>query len=412
MSSLLLNHTRRDFPILTAKTPSGKPIAYLDNAASSQKPQAVIDAVATYYAEQHANVHRGMHRLAELATTAYESARRKTASFIHAASEREIIFTRGTTESINLVAHGWARPNLKSGDRILLTRLEHHSNIVPWQLAAQETGAEIHYVPVLADGTLDRDVFTRLLDQRVKLVALTHVSNVLGTVNPVRSLIAEAKAAGAKVLIDAAQSAPHLPLDVQDLQPDWIAFSGHKMCGPTGIGVLWAPEIQLESMQPFQGGGEMIDTVSDATSTWAALPYKFEAGTPNIAGAVGLGAAIDYLQGLGMDNVKRATIELSQQLVSRLRGMDGVQIFGQLDARSGVVSFAVDDIHPHDLAQCLDQEGVAIRAGHLCCQPLMRELAVPAVARASVYFYNELAELDCLVDAIGMTRKIFGYGSA
>jgi len=401
---------RQDFPILSRRV-HGKPLVYLDNAASSQRPQSVIDRVNRYEREEHANVHRGMHHLAELATTGYENARKTVARFLNAKEDKCVIFTRGTTEGINLVAHAWGRKNLKAGDRIILSEMEHHSNIVPWQLCAQATGATISYVRVTDIGTLDMEHYRELLAEGdVKLVSLMHVSNALGTINPAEELVKLAHEAGARILIDAAQSAPHMRIDVHALDPDWLVFSGHKICGPTGIGVLYGRESILEDMDPFLGGGEMIDRVDLEGSTWADLPYKFEAGTPNMSGAIGLGAAIDYIEGVGFETIERITRELSDLTVIKLSALDGVRIFGSPEERGGAVSFEVEDIHPHDLAQIVDQEGVAIRAGHLCCQPLMKVLGVPAVARASVYFYNLPEEIDQLVHAIQVTRKIFGHG--
>jgi len=396
---------RDDFPILSRPHPSGKPLAYLDNAASSQRPTAVLDRLRRYDEEEHANVHRGMHHLAELATNAYEGARTTVAKFLNTPASHQLLFTRGTTEAINLVATGYER--LKPGDMILITRMEHHSNIVPWQLCAQRTGATLRYLDVAADGTLgDIDAIDF---SSVTLFAVTHVSNALGTLNPIAELAARAKAAGATVLVDGAQAVPHMPVDLTafaEAGVDFYAFSGHKLCGPTGIGGLVGRTSLLETMNPFQGGGEMIDVVHDDYSTWADLPYKFEAGTPNMSGAVGLGAACDYLTGIGMERIESETKRLSALAAERLAGVDGLTLYGPSE-RGAAVSFNLDGIHPHDLAQILDQEGVAIRAGHLCCQPLMKVLDVPAVARASFYFYNTDAEIERLLTGIATAKRIF-----
>ncbi|MBE3591026.1 MAG: cysteine desulfurase [Firmicutes bacterium] len=397
---------RRDFPILEREV-HGKRLVYLDNAATSQKPRAVIDAVADYYRRSNANVHRGLHQLAAEATEQYEAAREKVRAFIHAPDASGVIFTRNATEAINLVAYSWARKNLKEGDAILLTVAEHHSNLVPWQLVAQETGARLRYIRLTEDGRLDLSELDRLLEG-VRLVSVAHASNVLGTVHPVETLARAAHAAGAKILVDAAQSAPHMPLDVQALDCDFLAFSGHKMLGPMGIGVLWArPEI-LEAMDPFLGGGEMIGVVGLESSTWREIPWKFEAGTPNVAGAIGLAAAIDYLERLGMENVRRHEEELITYAYRRLEEVPGIELYGPRDGRAGLIAFNLEGIHPHDVSQVLDQEGVAVRAGHHCCQPLMRELGVAATVRASFYIYNDRDDADVLVDALQKTREFFG----
>ncbi len=402
---------RRDFPVLQ-QTVRGKPLTYLDNAATTQKPSEVIQAVCQYYGTCNANVHRAFHFLAEEATRRYEDVRKAAAAWIGAGSPREIIFTRGTTEGINLVAHGWARKFLKPGDAILLTEMEHHSNLIPWQLAAKATGAALRFVPVLPDGTLDLDAFHRhLADGAVKLVAVTQMSNVLGTVNPVRDLAAAAHKAGALMLVDGAQSVAHMPVSVRDLGCDFLAFSGHKMCGPMGIGVLYGRADLLEAMDPFLGGGEMIDRVGLEDSTWAEIPHKFEAGTPNVSSAIGLGAAFDYLNRLGRETLADYERGLTGRAVDALRALPGVRVFGDAPERGGAVSFDVDGVHPHDLAQFLDGDGIAIRAGHLCCQPLMRRLGVPAVNRASLAFYNLEEEVNRLADAIGRARAYFGHGA-
>ena len=401
---------RRDFPVLQ-QTVRGKPLTYLDNAATTQKPSEVIQAVCQYYGTCNANVHRAFHFLAEEATRRYEEVRKSAAAWIGAGSPREIVFTRGTTEGINLVAHAWARKFLKPGDTILLTEMEHHSNLIPWQLAAKATGASLRFVPVLPDGTLDLDAFAaHLAAGGVRLAAVTQMSNVLGTVNPVRDLSAAAHKAGALVLVDGAQSVAHMPVSVRDLGCDFLAFSGHKMCGPMGIGVLYARADLLEAMDPFLGGGEMIDRVGLEESTWAEIPRKFEAGTPNVSSAIGLGAAFDYLNRLGRDTLAAYERDLTCRAVAALRALPGVRVFGDAPERGGAVSFAVDGVHPHDLAQFLDGDGIAIRAGHLCCQPLMRRLGVPAVNRASLAFYNLDEEVDRLADAVVRARAYFGHG--
>ncbi|MFO1492757.1 MAG: cysteine desulfurase [Kiritimatiellia bacterium] len=403
---------RAGFPILGLPHPSGAPLVYLDNAATSQKPAGVIEALRTYYEAQNANVHRGMHHLAEVATLAYEAARDRTARFFNAPAREGVIFTRGTTESINLVAHSWCRAFLQPGDRILLTVMEHHSNIVPWQLAARDRGAKLVYCPMLDDGTLDLEAFARLLDSGgVRLAAFTHVSNALGTVNPVRELVRLARRAGAATLVDAAQSAPHQRVDVREIGCDFLAFSGHKMCGPTGIGGLVARVELLEKMEPFQGGGEMIDRVSPDMSTWADLPYKFEAGTPDMSGAFGLAAAMDYLESVGLDHIHAWVSALSGFAAERLSALPGLHLVSRPPERGGAVSFTMDGVHPHDLAHLLNEQGVAIRAGHLCCQPLMERLGVPAVARASFAFYNTTDEVEQLCQAIGRASRIFGHGT-
>lgn len=402
---------RRDFPILATLTDRGKPLAYLDNAATTQKPVTVLCALSDYYQFCNANVHRSLHYLAERATRAFERARERIAAFIGAPSARTVIFTRGATESINLVAYAWGRHVLQSGDEIVLTEMEHHSNLVPWQLLAKERGARLRFVPVFDDGTLDLEAYHRLLKGRVKLVAFTHASNVLGTVNPAKEMIAAAHAVGAIAVLDGAQSVPHQPVDVQALDCDFLAFSGHKMLGPTGIGVLYGRESLLEKMEPFLAGGEMINKVTLEEATWADLPQKFEAGTPHISGAVGLGAAVDYLTELGMDRVHAREEELTRAAIQRLSECRGVRVFGQAPQRGGAVSFEVEGVHPHDLAQFADREGVAIRAGHLCAQPLMRRLGVPAVARASFYFYNIPEEIERLVEAIHKAQRFFAHGT-
>jgi cysteine desulfurase/selenocysteine lyase len=399
---------RRDFPIL-ARQVHGKPLVYLDSTASSQKPQSVIDAMTHYYQTYHANVHRGVYEISEEATAAMEKARVKVARFINARHSKQIIFTRNTSESINLVAYSWGSANIKAGDLIVLTEMEHHSNLVPWQLLAQRTGARLEFIPVSNDGLLQLDVYAQLLQQQPKLVAFTHMSNVLGTINPAREMIAQAHAAGAIVLLDAAQSVPHLPIDVQALEADFVCFSGHKMLGPTGIGVLYGKRDLLEAMPPFMGGGDMIRTVKLRESTWNDLPWKFEAGTPAIAEAVGLGAAVDYLSTLGMENVQHHEQELTAYAIERLSSVPHLTIYGPpAHQRGGVISFTLGDIHPHDLASILDQEvGVAIRAGHHCAQPLMERFGLSATARASFYVYTMKEEIDTLVRGLERALEIF-----
>ncbi len=405
-----MEEIRQDFPILHEPTPGGGRLVYLDNAATSQKPRSVIDALQDYYETTNANVHRGVHVLAEKATQAYEDARIKVAEFIGAPDPRSVIFTRGTTEAINLVAWSWARPRLRPGDRIVVTRMEHHSNFVPWQAMARAAGAELVIADIRDDGTLDPDAFQRALDGPVKLVALAHVSNVLGTVNPVADLVARAREAGAVTVVDGAQGTPHVPVDVEAIGCDFYALSGHKMLGPTGSGALYGRLERLEAMEPFLYGGEMISKVHDDHSTWAEIPHKFEAGTPHIAGAIGLGEAVDYLRRLGPDRVHRWESDLATYTAARLREVPGVRVFGDLPERGGAVSFVTEGIHPHDLAQYLDQLGIAIRAGHLCAQPLLRRLGVTAVSRASVAFYNTAEEIGLLVDGLHRARSFFLRG--
>lgn len=398
---------RKDFPILAQRVRDGKPLVYLDNAATTQKPQVVIDALDAYYREINANVHRAIHRLAELATEAYEEGRRKIARFIGAQDERTLIFTRGTTEAINLVAHAWGNRHLKTGDVVILSEMEHHSNLVPWQLLAARTGAELRFIPVTERGTLYLDAYHGMLDARVKLVAVTHMSNVLGTVNHVREIIDAAHRAGARVLLDGAQSVPHMPVDVQAMGCDFLAFSGHKMCGPTGIGALYAREDRLAEMDPFLGGGEMISKVTLERSTWADLPHKFEAGTPDISGAIGLGVAVDYLSAIGMESIHRYEQELTRYAVETLSRVPGLTVHGLAPERGGAISFAMDGIHPHDVAHFVDRDGIAIRAGHMCAQPLMRKRGVTALSRASLYFYNTRAEVDALAASLARVQEFF-----
>ncbi|MFL5692178.1 MAG: cysteine desulfurase [Ktedonobacteraceae bacterium] len=399
---------RNDFPILS-RSVHGKPLVYLDSTASSQKPRSVIDTMNVYYETYNANVHRGVYEISEEATAAMEKARVKVARFLNARQGKQIIFTRNTSEGINLVAYSWGNANIKAGDLIILTEMEHHSNLVPWQLLAQRTGARLEFVPVTDDGLLRLDIYEQLLQQQPKLVAFAHMSNVLGTINPAQAMIAQAHAVGATVLLDAAQSVPHLPVDVQALDVDFLCFSGHKMLGPTGIGVLYGKRNLLEAMPPFMGGGDMIRTVSLRQSTWNDLPWKFEAGTPAIAEAIGLGAAVDYLNALGMQNVVRHEQELTGYAMQQLQEIPGLTIYGPpASQRGGVISFTLGDIHPHDLASILDQEvGVAVRAGHHCAQPLMERFGLAATARASFYVYTIKEDIDILVQGLHKAMHIF-----
>jgi cysteine desulfurase / selenocysteine lyase len=401
---------RRDFPILGERI-NGKPLVYLDNAASTQKPLAVIEAIGAFYRHDNANVHRGIHELSNRATDAYDGARHAVAGFFGIPDPAELIWTRGTTEAINLVAYAWGLENLRAGDEILLTVLEHHSNLVPWQIVARRTGARLRFLDIDDQGRLELGPLDDLLTERTRLVSLAHVSNALGTVNPVRQIAARAHAVGAVVVVDGAQSAPHLPVDVPSLGCDFYAFSGHKMCGPTGIGGLWGRREVLEAMPPFHGGGDMIDWVELESSTYAPLPNRFEAGTPNIAGAVGMAAAVRYLEGVGREAILAHERALLAYALERLGEIPDLVVLGPRDPaeRSGVLSFTLADVHPHDLATILDSEGVAIRAGHHCTQPLMKRLGVGSTARASFYLYNTPAEVDRLVDALHRARTLFGY---
>jgi cysteine desulfurase / selenocysteine lyase len=398
---------RQDFPILRQQV-RGKPLVYLDNAATSQKPQAVIDAVTRFYTSENANIHRGVHFLSERATVAYDQVREKVARFLNAGSSREIIFTRGTTESINLVAQSYARPLLQPGDEILVTGMEHHSNIVPWQLVCQQTGAVLRVVPIDAVGELDLAEFDRLIGERTRLVAVVHLSNALGTVNPVKRLTGMAHARGVPVLVDGAQSAPHLDVDVQDLGCDFFAFSGHKLFGPTGVGVLYGRESLLEVMPPYQGGGDMIASVTFEQSTWAELPAKFEAGTPMIAEVMGLGAAIDYVQSLTMESIGEWEQQLLTYATHQLESVGDVRIIGTARTKASVLSFIIEGIHPHDIGTILDDKGVAIRAGHHCAQPVMRHFGIPATARASFAFYNTYEEIDVFLEAVMSAKRLLG----
>jgi cysteine desulfurase/selenocysteine lyase len=401
---------RAEFPILDQEV-NGHPLVYLDNAASTQKPRAVLEAMDRFYRRDNANVHRGLHELSNRATEAYEDARARTARFFGIADTAELIWTRGATEALNLVAWAWGTASLRPGDEILLTVLEHHSNLVPWQLLAQRTGARLRFLDIDDQGRLDLSALDDLLTERTRLVALGHVSNALGTVNPVREIAARARAVGALVVVDGAQSAPHLPVDVPSLGADFYAFSGHKMCGPTGIGGLWGRREILEAMPPFHGGGDMIDVVELERCTFAPLPSRFEAGTPNVAGAVGMGAAVDFLAGVGREAILAHERALLTYALERMAEVPDLVVHGPRDPaeRSGLVSFTLADVHPHDLATILDAQGIAIRAGHHCAQPLMRRLGVSSTARASFYLYNTFADVDRLVDGLHHARRLFGY---
>jgi cysteine desulfurase / selenocysteine lyase len=399
---------RKDFPILDRQV-HGKPLVYLDNAATTQKPRSVIDAETRYYEQTNANIHRGIHTLSEEATSLYEGARKKVARFIGAASPQGVIFTRNATEAINLVAYSWGRKNLKAGDEILLTGAEHHSNLVPWQITAQVTGAKLRFIPVTRKGELDLSGLDTLLTERTQLVAITAMSNVLGTIMPVREIARRAKAVGAKLLVDGAQSVPHIATNVNELQCDFLAFSAHKMLGPTGVGVLWGKPELLESMDPFLSGGDMILEVWHDHSSWNELPWKFEAGTPNIGGVIAFGAAIDYLNAVGMDAIRRHEKELTAYALEQLRQDPQIQLFGpdDVERRGGVISFNYGTVHPHDIGTLLDQEGIAIRAGHHCCQPLMRDYEISGTARASFYIYNTREDVDALLKALRKAAPLF-----
>jgi len=396
---------RADFPILQQEI-GGHPLAYLDNAATAQKPVSVIDAIDRYYRETNANIHRGVHTLAERATAQYEGARERTARFVNAAESREIVFTRGTTESVNLVAQAWLRPRVGAGDEIIVSEMEHHSNIVPWQLVAEQTGARLRVIPMTDDGELRLDEYPALFSERTRLVAIGHVSNALGTVNPVAEIIAAAHERGVPVLVDGAQAVPHMTVDVRALDADFYCFSGHKMFGPTGIGALYAKASILEDMPPYQGGGEMISKVSFDGTEFNVIPHKFEAGTPNIAGAIGLGAAIDYLEGVGMDGIAAAEADLLAYAHARAREVPGLRVIGTAQHKAAVLSFVIDGVHPNDLGMLIDQEGVAIRTGHHCAMPVMDHFGISGTARASFAFYNTRADVDRLVEGIGRVREM------
>lgn len=400
---------RRDFPVLNQEVHPGKKLVYLDSAATSQKPEAVLDAMDDFYHRYNANIHRGIHVLAEAATDLYEKAREKIARFVNAGSPEEVIYTRNTTEAINLVAFSWGRKNLKAGDVVVLTEMEHHSNLVPWHMLAEELGIRLEFIPVTNDGLLDLSVYQQLLALQPKLVSFVHMSNVLGTINPAKEMIELAHQAEALVLVDGAQSVPHFPVDVRNLDADFYAFSSHKMCGPTGIGILYGKKKLLENMPPFLGGGDMIKRVQLRSFVPNDLPHKFEAGTPAIAEAVGFGAAVDYLSSIGMEAVAAYEHELTSYALERLEEVPGVWVFGpQTDQKGGVASFTFAGVHPHDVAQIVDAEGIAVRAGHHCAMPLHEKFDLPATARASFYLYNTKDEIDQLVNALYRVKEIFG----
>jgi cysteine desulfurase/selenocysteine lyase len=406
---LNVNEIRNDFPILQRETSPGVPVVYLDSTATSQKPLVVIEAMDRYYRRSNANIHRGVHTLAEEATTLYEQARVKIAKFINAQSAHQIIYTRNTTESINLVAYSWARSNLKAGDLVILTEMEHHSNLVPWHMLHAERGIELDFIPVTENGLLDLDAYRTLLTRGPKLISFTHMSNVLGTINPAAEIIRLAHEAGAITLVDGAQSVPHLKVDVQALDADFLAFSAHKMCGPTGIGALYGKAELLEAMPPFLGGGDMIKEVKLRSFRPNTLPHKFEAGTPAIAEAIGFGAAVDYLSALGMDVIAAHEHEITEYALERLEEVPGVKLFGpRADKKGGVAAFTLDGVHPHDVAQILDKDGIAVRAGHHCAQPLHEKFGIPATSRASFYLYNTKEEVDLLVNGIYKVKELFG----
>jgi cysteine desulfurase/selenocysteine lyase len=396
---------RHHFPVLR-QVVNGKPLVYLDNAATSQKPQVVIDAMMRYYEEENSNIHRGVHTLSERATTAYEKVRAKVAGFLNAASPREIIFVRGTTEAINLVAHSFSRRGILRGDEVLISGMEHHSNIVPWQMVCEEKGAHLRVIPITDRGELVLEDLDELLTDRTKILAVTHVSNALGTINPIKEIVARAHRRGIPVLVDGAQAVPHMPVDVQDLDADFYAFSAHKMFGPTGVGVLYGKAALLEDLPPYQGGGDMIRSVTFEKTTYAEIPHKFEAGTPNIGGGIGLGAAIDYLQKLDMAAVAAHEHDLLQYATEQVSRISGLTIIGTARDKAGVLAFVMEGIHPHDIGTILDSEGIAIRTGHHCAQPVMARFGVPATARASFAFYNTKEEIDALVKGLARVKEV------
>jgi cysteine desulfurase / selenocysteine lyase len=404
--TLDMERVRADFPILKLKI-DGKALVYLDNAASSQMPQPVIDRLVRYQTTQHANVHRGVHYLSETASMEYEGARHKLAKFINARTDNEVIFTSGTTDGINLVMHGYGRKFIGKDDEIILTTLEHHSNIVPWQMLAEEKGAKIRVVPINDAGELMIDEYEKLFNERTKFVGIMHVSNALGTINPIKEMIRFARDREVPVLVDGAQAVPHMAVDVQDLDCDFYAFSGHKMCGPTGIGGLYGRTSILERMQPFKGGGDMILSVTFEKTTYNTIPHKFEAGTPPIAAAIGLGAAVDYLSAIGMDRIAAHEIDLLDYATEQVNAMPGVRIIGTAEKKAAVLSFTVNEVHPHDVGTLLNQDGIAIRTGHHCAQPVMQRFKVPATSRASFAFYNSMAEVDALIAGIRNVQKVF-----
>lgn len=406
MSALDLAAIRQDFPILHQQV-NNHPLVYLDNAASSQKPNLVIDAVANYYRQDNANVHRGVHRLSQRATDAYEGARDKVRGFVNAQSDKEIIFVRGATEAINLVAQSFVRQQLNAGDEILISHMEHHANIVPWQMLCEQTGAKLNVIPMTTAGELDLSTLDELLSSKTKIMAIGHVSNALGSINPIKEMIAQAHAKNIPVLVDGAQAVPHMVVDVQDLDCDFYVFSGHKMFAPTGIGALYGKQALLEAMPPWQGGGDMILSVSFAHTQYNELPYKFEAGTPNIAGAIGLGAAIDYMNSLGIANLAAHEHELLVAATEKVSALPGVRIIGTAKQKASVLSFMIEGVHPHDVGTIFDQQGVAIRTGHHCAQPVMQFFGIPATARASFAFYNTFDEIDALVGGIKKVQELF-----
>jgi cysteine desulfurase / selenocysteine lyase len=408
VAPLDVGRVRADFPILSETVRDGRPLVYLDNAATSQKPRQVIAAISRFYSSENANIHRGLHYLSERATSAYDAAREKVARFLGAGSPSEIVFTRGTTEAINLVAQSWGRSNLRPGDEVLVTGMEHHANLVPWQLVCEQTGATFRAVPITDRGELDLDAFDRLLTDRTRLFAVGHVSNALGTVNPVRELAARARARGALVLVDGAQSAPHMPIDVVELGCDFFACSGHKLFGPTGIGVLYGCMEILDGMPPWQTGGDMIEQVTLERTTWAAPPARFEAGTPPIAEVIGLAAAIDYVESVGLGAIGIWESELLARATELIGALPGVRLVGTARKKAGVLSFVLEGIHPHDVGTVLDDEGVAVRAGHHCAQPVMQRFGIPATVRASFAFYNTPDEIEVLVRGVERARKVFG----
>ena len=402
-----VNVLRQDFPILTEEV-YGKPFTYLDSAASAQKPRQVIEAISKVYSTEYSNVHRGVHYMSQKATDAMEEAREKIRSFINASSIREIIFVRGATEGINLIASSWGRRNLSAGDEIILTMLEHHSNIVPWQLIAEEVGASLKVVPIDRDGVLDMDTYSNLLSDKTKFVAVTHVSNALGTILPVTELIRLAHERGAKVLVDGCQAAPHMKIDVRSLDADFYVLSGHKIYGPSGIGILYGKEKLLEAMPPYQGGGEMIDVVTFDKTTYADLPFKFEAGTPHIAGAIGMGAAVNYITAVGLDNIAAHENDLLKYGTNKLKGIDSLEIVGQAPEKAAILSFNLTGVHPHDVGTILDREGIAVRTGHHCAQPVMDYFDIASTVRASLGLYNNRSDIDALVAALERVKEIFG----
>jgi cysteine desulfurase / selenocysteine lyase len=405
-ATLDIEAIRRDFPILMQSV-NGHPLVYLDNAATTQKPKAVVDSLERYYTHDNANIHRGVHELSQRATAAYEQAREKVRSLVNARSTAEVLFVRSTTEAINLIAHSFGAARVSAGDEILLTRMEHHSNIVPWQMLCERQGARLQIVPVNERGELDLDSFERLLSPKTRLVSVVHVSNALGTINPVKEIIALAHHRGVPVLLDGAQAAARVPIDVQDLDCDFYALSGHKLYGPTGIGILYGKAELLDEMPPFLGGGDMISSVTFEKTLYNKLPNKFEAGTPHVAGAIGLGAAIDYVRAVGIEAIAAHEDELLKHATKGVSRVPGLRIIGTAREKAGILSFVMEGVHPHDIGTILDQQGIAIRAGHHCTQPLMEQFGLPATARASFAMYNTIAEVDALVDGLGKVREVF-----